>query len=306
MKILITGGAGYIGTELVKVLVADPKVKEVIVYDNLQKGNYTFFIGNNYLGKEKIKFIEGDILDTRKFKKSLSGVEVLYHLAAKVTTPFANVDAHYFEQVNHWGTAEVSYCVEESDVQKYIFTSSVSVYGSSSKMATETTEANPRTHYGISKMRGEDHVRRLQEKKNAIVLRCGNVYGYSKAMRFDAVINRFLFDANFNGRISIHGNGKQHRGFIPVDMLTNILHQLLWTDVPSATYNLVGKNIQILDLIDELKELFDGLEYLFVNQHMSLRELQVSPESEIYKYIKKPPMRSLKEELEVFKNQFAF
>lgn len=306
MKILITGGAGYIGTELVKNLANDARVKEIVIYDNIQKGSYTFFIGKEYPGKEKLKFIEGDVLDTRKFKKALNGVNVLYHLAAKVTTPFANMDAHYFEQVNHWGTAEVCYCVEESDVEKFIFTSSVSVYGASSKMADELTQPNPRTHYGISKMRAEDHVRRLQDKRHAIVVRSGNVYGYSKSMRFDAVINKFMFDANFNNRISIHGDGKQHRGFVHIDSLTDQLTQILWKDVPSGTYNLVDKNVQILDIVDELKLLYPGLEYLFVNQHMSLRELKVSTESAIYNYITKPHIATLKEELEAFKAQFAF
>ncbi len=306
MKVLVTGGAGYVGTELVAALAQMPAVDEILVYDNLQKASYTFFLGSAFPNPTKIKFIDGDILDSRKFRKALDGVHTIFHLAAKVTTPFANMDPHYFEQVNHWGTAEVVYAVEESDIEQFIFLSSSSVYGSSPLHATEETEPNPRTFYGISKMRAEDHVKRLQDKKRAIILRSGNVFGYSKSMRFDAVINRFMFDANFNNRISIHGNGKQHRGFIHVETLVHILSQMIAVEVPNGIYNLVEKNLSILDIVDVLKELYPNLEYMFINQHMKLRELQVSTESKLYEHIKPIETRSLSQELADFKAKFTF
>jgi len=68
-----------------------------------------------------------------------------------VTTPFADQDAHLFEQVNHWGTAEVTYAVEESDVKRLIYLSSVSVYGSGDMAKGIDAELNPKTFYGISK-----------------------------------------------------------------------------------------------------------------------------------------------------------
>lgn len=306
MKVLITGGAGYVGTELVKRLAADPQVTSVVVYDNIQKNHYSFFLGDPIPGREKVSFIEGDILDTRKLKKAIKEVKFVYHLAAKVTTPFANVDAHYFEQVNHWGTAELVYAIEESNVEQLVFLSSSSIYGASKQLVDEKSLPNPRTHYGISKMRGEEHVRRLQGSRKALILRCGNVYGYSKSMRFDAVINRFMFDANFNNRISINGDGKQHRGFIHIAAISDVLSQLITADVPSGDYNLVDKNIQILDIVDVLKEIYPGMEYLFVNQHMSLRELKVSTDSAIYQYLNRREERSLLEELSEFKVQFTF
>src|SRR5262245_1850053 len=138
MKIFITGGAGYIGTELVNELAKNNSVEQIIVFDNLSRGNYNFFFGANS-GNRKIKFIQGDILDSRKIRKELKGIDVVYHLAAKVTTPFANIDSHFFEQINHWGTAELIYALEESRVKKFIFTSSASVYGSTTVSATEET-----------------------------------------------------------------------------------------------------------------------------------------------------------------------
>src|SRR5436190_10406753 len=100
MKVLITGGAGYIGTELVYKLGELNEVESIIVYDNLSRGNYNLFIGHK-VAPSKVQFIPGEILDSRKLRKVLKNADVVFHLAAKVTTPFANVDGHVYEQTNH-------------------------------------------------------------------------------------------------------------------------------------------------------------------------------------------------------------
>ncbi|MEO9485317.1 MAG: NAD-dependent epimerase/dehydratase [Ekhidna sp.] len=306
MKVLITGGAGYIGTKLVKHLVSQAGIEKISIYDNLSKGHHNFFLGDEYEHAEKIQSVQGDILDTRQLKKLMKDADVVVHLAAIVTTPFANTDPHFYEQVNHWGTAEVVYCAEESDISKFIYLSSTSVFGASEMIAGEDTIPSPSTFYGISKLRGEEHVNRLAEKKNAINIRGGNVYGYSKSMRFDAVINRFMFDANFTNRIQINGNGKQSRAFIHVDSLCDALAQTVTKEVESGTYNLVDKNLQILDIVDVLKEVYPTLEFLFTNQHMNLRELKISPDSKLFNQIERFESRELKVELEEFKERFAF
>ena len=131
MQVLVTGGAGYIGTELVSQLIANPSVDQVVVYDNLSRPNYNLFLGLRLQRHHKLRFVKGELLDSRALKKALKGIDVVYHLAAKVTTPFANADSHGYEQVNHWGTAEMVYAVEESQVKRFIYTSSTGVYGSS-------------------------------------------------------------------------------------------------------------------------------------------------------------------------------
>ncbi|MGD9328477.1 MAG: SDR family oxidoreductase [Cyclobacteriaceae bacterium] len=306
MKVLITGGAGYVGTELTKTLVKCDDVDDILIYDNLGRQNYNLFLGRRLERHEKVNFISGDILDSRKLRMMLEGVDVVIHLAARVTTPFANTDAHFHEQVNHWGTAEVVNAVEESGVQKFIYASSTSVYGSSKDFLTEDTIPNAKTFYGISKLRGEEHVRRLFKKKQTYVLRCGNVYGYSKSMRFDAVINKFMFEANFNNRISIHGNGKQSRSFISVGLLAEVMEKLIINEVPGGNYNLVDKNYSILDIVDALKTLYPLLEFIFVNQHLSLRDLKVSPESKLRNYLNYINDKDLKTELLEFKRRFSF
>ncbi|HEX8548495.1 MAG TPA: SDR family oxidoreductase [Cytophagaceae bacterium] len=307
MNILVTGGAGYLGAELVFQLSKNEDVSKIIVYDNLTRENYHLFTSlRNKFTNDKVKFEFGDILDSRKTRKVLHGINVVYHLAARVSTPFSTVDSHFFEQVNNWGTAELVYAVEESSsVSKFIYLSSTSVYGSSKKLIEEGASPNPRTFYSISKMRGEDHVARLNKKLETLIVRCGNVYGFSPCLRFDSVINKFMFDANFNSRISIHGTGRQSRSFINVTKATKVLSELRNINVPSDIYNLSDKNLEILDIVDVLKEIYPELEFLFINQHLELRELKVNPESRLLNYVK-IEQTDFKEELIEFKNQFAF
>ncbi len=307
-NILITGGAGYIGAALVEALLPLVEVNKIVIYDNLSRKNFHFFLGAPLANKEKIEFVNGELLDSRKLKKALKDIDTVVHLAAKVTTPFADADPHYFEQTNHWGTAELVYAVEESDVSHFIYASSVSVYGSSKEMIKEGQQPNPRTIYGISKMRGEEHVTRLMDKINTQVLRLGNVYGYGHAVRFDAVINSFMFDANFNKRIAIHGDGKQNRPFISIDKLSNVLSQISTsTKVPSGFYNVVDQNWQVLDIVDVIKELYPQMEFTFINQHLKLRELLVDNKTLLSDYIDfKNGENTLKADLQKIKGSLRF
>ncbi|MTI22679.1 NAD-dependent epimerase/dehydratase family protein [Fulvivirga sp. RKSG066] len=306
MKVLITGGAGYIGTELVNQLSHRSDVEEIIIYDNLSRSNFNVFLGTPLPNGARVKFVQGELLDSRNLKKHLKGVDVVYHLAAKVTTPFANTDPHFYEQVNHWGTAELIYAVEDSDVKQFVFTSSTGVYGAANTSADENTEPNPKTFYGISKLRGEEHVSRLSDKIDTYIFRCGNVYGYSKSMRFDAVINKFIFEANFNNRITIHGDGKQHRSFIHIDHVSRGLASILDRVVKPGLYNLVDRDLQVLDIVDVLKGLMPDLEFIFINQHLKLRELIVKPNEALNSQLKIENGKSFEEELSEFKARFSF
>lgn len=310
MTVLITGGAGYLGTQLVSELAKNHSVSRIIIYDNLSRDNYNGFLGHSLYdrtdnNKLTIEFILGELLNTRKLRSVVQEADAVYHLAAKVVTPFATTDGHAYEQTNHWGTAELVYAIEEAPkVKKLVYVSSTSVYGSAH--ANEDTEPNPQTIYGISKLRGEEHVQRLFSKIPTYIVRCGNVYGYNKSLRFDAVINRFMFEANFKRRISIHGDGKQRRAFVSVQRAGEILVQMLNADMPSDTYNLIDKNFQILDIVDVVKAIYFDLEFIFVNRHLGLRELSVDTDLKIFNYLPKWEERSLLDEMEEFKTRFSF
>ena len=305
MKVLITGGAGYIGNELVYRLAATSGIDEIVIYDNLAKGNYNLFTGLRKLPQANVRFVRGDILDSRKLSRVMAGVDVVYHLAATVSTANAEQDTHAFEQTNHWGTAELVYAVEASEVARLVYLSSLAVYGVGAKVPDVDAPTRPESYYGITKLRGEEHVRRLMDKRRAYIVRTANVYGYSKNLRMDATINRLLFDAHFDGRITLHGAVSHRRPYISMARVVDILHQLAFSTLPGGVYNLADKNLGIADIIDTLRELYPALEMIFVDQHMPLLDLEVAPDPAMGA-LHALSERSLGEDLREFQAMFTF
>ena len=228
MNILITGGAGYVGTELAHVLDAHDAIDQVLIYDNLSRGNYNLFMEGNFR-RGKISFIQGDILDERSLSKALQEVDLVYHLAAKVTTPYFDRDLHHYEQVNHWGTTELVSCIRKHNVkakvkggrtvQKLIYLSSAAVYGFSEENCHEDSPLHPVSHYGITKLRAEKELDLLRDTCQVHIVRSANIFGYSRSMRFDSVINKFMFHAHFKKTIQVFGDGRQQRSFISIQYL---------------------------------------------------------------------------------------
>ena len=115
-----------------------------------------------------------------------------------------------------------------------------------------------------------------------------------------------MFDANFSNRIQIHGNGKQNRAFIHVNLLARVLIDLIFEEVPPGVYNVVDRNIQIVEIVDVLKEIYPDLEFIFMNQHLDLKQLKVEPASVLRNYINFDNPHSFKQELIEFKSRFSF
>lgn len=301
MKILITGGAGYIGTSLVEELNSLSEVKEIIVYDNMSHNNIRFFFGS--LRLEKVKFVKGDILNHIELARQLKNIDVVFHLAGVVKSPYSLEDSLKYEQINQWGTANLVQSIEKMEsVQKLIFLSSASVYGFSG-IEIDPIEVNPMNAYGRSKREAEKFVELLSSDIDVRIFRAGNVFGYNRTIRLDSVINRFIFESLCYGRIRIFGNGHQVRPFIHIDQLTKTLTGALTMD---QNTDLFQNAIQFHKSINELKDLLvdsiSDLEYIYVNRgyeapHLSIPQEDSLSEEEISTLIKK--------EIQIFKNQFV-
>ena len=305
MKILITGGAGYVGTELIQALSGN-KNFELIVLDNLSRNNYNLFLGGN-ISSSSIKFIQGDILDSRQLSKILHGVDIVIHLAAKVTTPYADSELHQYEQINHWGTAELVYHVEKTNsVKKIIYLSSASVYGlGDNKKADESTEPTPTSHYGLSKLKGEKEVQLLSKSKEVQILRCANVFGYSRSMRFDSVINRFMFDAHFKNRIRVYGDGAQLRPFIYINQLINELKNNIISKKTRPIQNIYEFNFSLNEIIHEgILNLYPETEILYNTQDLPLKSLTLS--SNVSPVTNDGGYKKFREYLKLFNEKFTF
>lgn len=302
MNVLVTGGAGYIGSELIKKLYNNHEVSKIIIYDNLSRNNYNIFTHSG-IPHGKVNFIKGELLDSRKLREVLVDIDVVYHLAARVSTPMSNESSHLYEQVNNWGTAELVYAAEESQVKKFIYVSSLSVFGSHSHEISVDSEPSPSSFYGISKFRGEQHVSRLNSKMETYIIRFANIYGWGTSMRFDAVINNFMFNACFNNRISIHGDGSQRRTFIHINKAVHFLSELLGSNCKAGTYHLADKILSINEISEVLKQVIPSLEMVHINQHIKMRELIVVPDLRILPFFNHIT-DTFQTEMENFKNNF--
>jgi UDP-glucose 4-epimerase len=280
MRVLVTGGAGYVGVSLVEQLSKHSDIDEIIVYDNLSARSHGLFL-HAKLGSVPIRFIQAELLDTRQLERAATGVDLVYHLAAVVKTPFANFDPHYFEQTNHWGCAELARILERSKPKRLIFTSSAAVYGSSDSLFSENSEPTPKTYYAVSKLRGEEQLGRLRDRFEVFNIRLGNIYGVNPCMRFDAVINSFILQAKFQKKIQIHGDGSQRRTFININQVGESLARLKDLKIESGTFNLSAHNLSIIEVADKLQELIPDLEFIYMDQHIQFPNLQLELEGKL-------------------------
>ena len=205
MKVLITGGAGYVGSLLVPELMQQGH--EVRVLDNLMYGQLSLlhcFIDG------KFEFIRGDVRDKDAVRKAVQGVDHIVHLAAIVGEPACRKDERLAWEVNVQGTINVDECRRPS--QGLICASTGSNYGAVDGICTEETPLNPLSTYGITKTEAESHVLR---SGNVVLYRFATGFGLSPRLRMDLMINDFAFQAVKNGSLIVYEKGFR-RTFIHV------------------------------------------------------------------------------------------
>jgi nucleoside-diphosphate-sugar epimerase len=186
MKLLVTGGAGYVGSVLVPRLLAAGH--HVRVFDNLMYGGQTLLPFFSY---PKFEFVKGDILDETAVRRATQGVDAIIHLAAIVGYPACKKNEQLAHDVNYIGTKIVE---KNRDRQQLIlYASTGSNYGALiGDLCTEETPLNPLTIYGTTKTKAEQH---LLQSGNAVCYRFATAFGVSPRMRLDLLINDFVYQA---------------------------------------------------------------------------------------------------------------
>ena len=210
MRVLVTGGAGYIGSVLVPRLLEEGY--QVIVLDR-------FFFGKDslipILKNPSLTLIQDDI---RWFNpKILNKVDVVLDLAALSNDPSGELDPKKTMDINYKGRRRVAKLSKEHKVKRYILASSCSIYGFREELLDEKSEINPLTTYAKANKKAEVSAQKLSsEKFITAMLRFATVYGYSRRMRFDLAVNGMVLGYYKNKIIPIMRNGKQWRPFIHV------------------------------------------------------------------------------------------
>jgi nucleoside-diphosphate-sugar epimerase len=246
MKILLTGGAGYIGSAILAELLG--RSHQVIVYDRFDGGS-TFI--NTYLNSPNVEFVKGDVRDKAGLSKVMSSADLIIHLAAVVGFPACDKNPYEAQSINVDGTRIV--CDLKSINQSLIFASTGSTYGKIEGVCDETTPINPLTLYGRNKAEGE----KLIQNVGGVNLRLATLFGISGKTRDDLLINNLMKDAVKNRCITVF-QGKAMRTFLDVTEAARCFCLALDNKFePGETYN-VGDDdlnftkIQIAKFISEL------------------------------------------------------
>lgn len=293
MRVLITGGAGYLGSILSRKLLE--KNYEVRVMDALWYGIEPI---EDCLKNKNFELIKEDIRNLTSTVKALKNVDAVIHLASLVGMPASSIEPKTSEEVNYLATKNIAELCELHEIETYIFASTCSVYGSQpNKLITEKSKNEPLDFYAKSKWQSERAIQYLNHAPS--ILRFGTLFGSSPRLRFDLVINLFCIQALVEGKITVNG-GNQYRPFLHViDAAESLIFSL--EKNLTGTYNVISENMTILEAAQRISKL-SGCEIEISNENPDKRNYKVSAEK--IKQVGFKPERKIEDAFNDFKIKY--
>ena len=250
MNICVLGNAGYIGNILTDTL--------------LSVGHRVTGIDWGVFGFHPLKRAFTQIRgDTRDLDESnFEGIDAVIDLAAISNDPAGDLNPKITWEVNAEARRKNAVLAAHAGVKRYILASTCSVYGASSgSVVDEKSPVRPVTEYAKAAVAAEQAVLQQNDPMIVTVLRQGTVYGYSPRMRWDIVVNAFVRDLYTKGRITVHGTGGQWRPHLYVHDTAKVMTHLLEIEpakIAGKTFNVIGQNMTIRELAEDLVEHFGG------------------------------------------------
>lgn len=236
MHIVVTGGAGFIGSHLVDALLARPFVT-VLVLDNLRRGRLVNIAHHD--GDPRFHFLDGDIRDEQTVELALRGAQCVYHLAAQSNVMGAVSDPRYSFETNVRGTFNVLDAAQRLGVRRVVFASSREAYGEARCLpVTEDQPLTAKNTYGASKVAAEAYCRTFAHVfgLETVVLRFANVYG---PRDFDRVIPIWLERARRGKPLEVYG-GEQVIDFVWIGTVVEALMRAAEADLVGRPVNIAG------------------------------------------------------------------
>ncbi len=266
MNILVTGGAGYLGTVLIPKLLARGHAVKVIDLGYFGLGHLRAF-------RPAVELIREDIgrvaTDGRFRDELLAGCDCIIHLAAISNDPSAELNPDLTRQVNFQGTVSLAEAAKAKGI-RFVFSSSCSVYGEAPGELDEDAALDPLTAYAASKVQAEKALRDLAGPAwSPVSLRNGTLYGYSPRMRFDLVVNIFSLHSTLYNVIKVFGSGNQWRPYLHVnDCARAFVHFAEAQEHSYSCYNIAHENLRVTDVA----ALFQAINPRLQVSHLDLPE----------------------------------
>ena len=244
MKVLITGGAGYLGSLLSTFLIE--KGMHIVVYDKLLYGGEGLL---SLLSHPRFQLVVGDIRDTPQLQKATEAVDAIVHLAALVGEEACLVSPAATAAINEYATSQLVTLAMKSGSKRMIFSSTCSNYGllDSDMIATEDSVLKPLSLYARAKIAGEQSVMQVSSSQLATcIVRFGTLCGLSPRMRFNLLVNNMARSAALGRKISIF-TPDAWRPFLHIRDAVEVIYQCLTapsTHIAHQIFNVVGENYQ--------------------------------------------------------------
>ena len=279
-KVLVTGGAGYIGSVLVRILLN--KGYFVRVIDNLSFGGESLV---DVFPNSNFDFVRGDLRNKDDLSKALHGINYVCHLAAIVGDPACNKFSKDAHEINWDGSKNLFNKCVELGVDKFVFASTCSNYGKMSdpeSYVVEDSELNPVSLYAELKVKFEKFI--LEENKSSeiskTVLRFSTVYGASPRLRFDLTVNEFTRDVSLKQELLIFGE-QFWRPYCHVYDLANSVSLVLESDaklVNNQVFNVgdTAENYTKKMLVDEIGKIIPNMQVKYVEKNEDPRDYRVN------------------------------
>jgi len=253
-RILVTGGAGFIGSHLVEALLGEGY--QVRVLDNLSTGRRE----NLAAAEGKFEWFEADVRDPQAVRRAMEGVDAVFHEAAMVSVPLSIERPRECHEINLVGTLNILEAAREAGVRRVIMAGTAAAYGNNPELPKrETMVPEPESPYGATKVAAELYLRAFARMGGleTASLRYFNVYGPRQDPRsmYSGVISRFVEALAAEETPTIFGDGEQTRDFVYVGdvVRANLLAlRAPWLD-PGALFNIgTGRSVSLLELLQTL------------------------------------------------------
>lgn len=291
-QILVTGGAGFIGSHLVDALVAENDVR---VLDDLSSGDQSFV-------NDRAEFVQGDICDKQVSCDAMAGVDLVYHQAASVNVSQSVEQPRASHETNVSGTLNILEAARQQDA-RVVFASSAAIYGEPDVVPmTEKHPVNPQSPYGLEKLTGDQYMRLYNELYGlpTVPLRYFNVYGPRQTGGdYAGVITVFLDQAQTGKPLTVHGDGTQTRDFVHVDDVVQANLRAGTTEIVGVPFNIgTGESTSIRELAENIQLMADqSVEIIYQDQRegdIMESEANINRAREMLGY---QPTKDLREEL---------